>query len=103
MRESYAGAFRGDNSPMQKLLLVLAIPLAFFAVLVAIEVPQLGFLGFVVPVAVFVWMLRRLRHAPAPDRGPAITPAAPGEVVDAIFDDDVPAETADSRPAPASM
>ena len=74
---------------MQKLLLVVTIPLAFLCVLVAVENPALGWLGLAAPLALFVWLLKRMQHAPAPSR-PPVPPAEPGDdiVVDAIFDDD---------------
>jgi hypothetical protein len=91
---------------MQKLLLVVAIPLVFLCVLVAVENPVLGWLGFVAPVALFVWLLRRMQHAPAPghDRAPAMAPVEPGDdiVVDAIFDDDASAHPLEGKAPPVT-
>lgn len=75
---------------MLKLLLAVGVPLAFLGVLVAVEFPGVGWIGLALPIGFFVWLLRQVQHAPAapPDPlAPAITPAEPGELVDAIFPD----------------
>ena len=91
---------------MQKLLLVVAIPLVFLCVLVAVEIPALGWLGLVAPVAFFVWLLKRMQHAPTPghDRPPAMPPLEPGDdiVVDAIFDDDASTHPLEVKAPPAT-
>jgi hypothetical protein len=87
---------------MHKLRIILAIPLAFVAALVAVEFPPLGLLALTVPVAVFAWLVRSMRQAPAPLREPLFPPADPGEVVDAIFDDDAPVAAADDALATAA-
>jgi hypothetical protein len=77
---------------MQKLLLVVAVPLVFACVLVAVEFPAFGWIGFVAPVALFVWLLRRMGNAPPPPEHerPVVVPAAAADddVVDALFDDE---------------
>jgi hypothetical protein len=78
---------------MQKLLLAAGVPMVFLGVLVAVEIPGMGWLGFALPVMFFAWLLRQMQRAPvAPPDSPApvITPAEPGEMVDAIFPGDPP-------------
>jgi len=86
---------------MQKLILVVAVPLTFLCVLVAVEFPMFGWLGLAAPVAMFTWLVLRMRHAPAPpgfERPLVVPPAEAGDddVVDAIFDDGTQAGTAPS-------
>ena len=78
---------------MLKLLLAAGVPLAFLGVLVAVEFPEVGWIGLALPIAFFVWLLRQMQRAPAASADPsvpAITMAEPGEVVDAIFPGDPP-------------
>lgn len=89
---------------MQKLLLVVAVPLVFLCVLVAVENPVLGWLGLAAPVALFVWLLRRMQHAPPRDhdRPPAMPPLEPGDdiVVDAVFADDASTHPLEEKAPP---